>query len=212
MKTNSLTKMASLRKVSSLTKTLALAGSVAAMAALGTSSAQAQIIANFTGGNDTNNGGTATPAPDTYTGAAGNGWSQAWYPGGNIAGDLTGTVVATSPLLGGGNYLSMTDSAADTSDSTLTRAYGGNGVSPTVNQTITFDYRLDTSLNSASYITVGDALNDAAGVGSSSSPSSFGPMGQPPARRRPTPGRCTMGDATVVVSAPATSSIRPSRL
>lgn len=128
---------------------------------------QAQTVANFTGGNDTNAGGTATPGPDTYKGTAGNGWAGAYAIGNASGAMLAATVATASPLSGGGNYLSLTDTAASGADAALTRSY--NGVPNTSSQTISFDYRLDTTLTAAGYVTVGDAQPGLQGVNANSS-------------------------------------------
>ena len=95
-----------------------LAAGFLAAFATGARTAQAQAVANFTGGNDTTAGGTATPGPDTYKGTAGNGWAGGYVINGNNSGGalLTATVASTNPLSGGGNYLSLTDGAADNND------------------------------------------------------------------------------------------------
>ena len=105
----------------------ALAAGFLAALSTGARTAQAQAFANFTGGNDTTAGGTATPGPDTYKGTAGNGWAGGYVMNGNNAGGgmLTATVASANPLSGGGNYLSLTDGATDNNDVALTRAYNG---------------------------------------------------------------------------------------
>ncbi|MDB5294601.1 MAG: hypothetical protein JWO31_584 [Phycisphaerales bacterium] len=114
-------------------------GSVLAPAAGGAT------VATFDGGNDTTNGGTATPAPDTFRGTAGGGWQAAWTTAGTIAGSVTNT----TPVDGGGNYLVAT-SAGTTAAATgaWSRKYGGAtdpAVSLGARHTISWTMRIDES-------------------------------------------------------------------
>jgi hypothetical protein len=117
----------------------ALASFLPAMAA------QAQIIANFSGG-------TGTSSADQYAGQAGSGWASAWYTV-NTAGTGSSTAIAasvanTSALNGGGNYLSVTNSNTlannSAGDSVGRDISSANGVSLASAYTIKFDFRLDS--------------------------------------------------------------------
>ena len=132
---------------------------------------RAVTVANFSGGNDTTNGGAATPSVDTFLGTAGSGWQTPWQKttGG---GTFTGTVVSTTPLNGGGNYLSATTSNAAGAGEAWSRQYGGAGdsVSLSQQQVISWDLRVDESAASiASNFTTGSdryqIIGDAAAQG-----------------------------------------------
>jgi len=100
--------------------------------------ARADIVADFTGGN-------GTTQVDQYAGKAGDGWSGAWVE--NSSTDISATVINTSPLNGGGNYLSVTnnDTGTSTSGDCVGRRYTDFGsVVLTAPHTISFDFRLDT--------------------------------------------------------------------
>ncbi len=110
-------------------------------------SAQGGIVANFDGGN-------GTASFDQYTGTAGGGWTGGWITDSSISAE----VVNTSPLNGGGNYLSVTDSETTTSAnfSVLSRVYTAfDNVDPADVHTIRFDFRLDSP---ASNLTGPDAI------------------------------------------------------
>jgi hypothetical protein len=114
------------------------------------SAAQAQIIANFSGGQ-------GTASYDQYAGRAGGGWTNAWQENNTV--DITATVTNADPFLStpGGNYLSV--SVADpeaTGFDLVSRSYSSdNGVSLTAAHTLSFDFRLDSP---ASEMTTGDAI------------------------------------------------------
>ncbi|GAA5483202.1 PEP-CTERM sorting domain-containing protein [Haloferula sargassicola] len=107
----------------------------------GASWSSGAIIADFTDGN-------GASSVDQYQGIAGDGWDGPWGTSTSTA-DLTGSVVNSSPLNGGGNYLSST--------LTATGASGGRGiqfrnyndfgdVNVSAAHTISFDIRVDSSL------------------------------------------------------------------
>lgn len=106
--------------------------------------ASAQITANFTDGN-------GTSSVDQYTGIAGNGWSSAWYtvgPSGNSTSTtITAGVTNTTPLNGGGNYLSVTNTpgANGQGDGVGRDISSANGVNLASPYTISFDFRLDSA-------------------------------------------------------------------
>ncbi|MEX0641322.1 MAG: hypothetical protein WD468_01405 [Pirellulales bacterium] len=106
---------------------------------------QADIVANFTDGN-------GTGSVDQYTGTTGSGWNTVWTPGTTNA-TQTPTVVNTTPLNGGGNYLNVgaTGSAA-TAVATVRRQYADFGdvdvdATPYI---LSFDYRANTALGDPS--------------------------------------------------------------
>ena len=119
--------------------TAAAFGTIALVVMAGT--ARADIVANFTGGN-------GTTQADQYAGMAGDGWSTAWREASDT--DISATVINTSPLNGGGNYLSVTNNDAGTSTSgdCVGRKYTDfGGVVLTTPHTISFDFRLDTPVS-----------------------------------------------------------------
>jgi len=104
----------------------------------------AATVANFSAGNDNTNGGTNAPTPDSFTGSAGGGWQGGWIT--TASGTAVATVKNTSPVSGGGNYLSMTlAGSSSVAQVGLDRLFGGagGGVSLTATQTISWDFRLD---------------------------------------------------------------------
>lgn len=117
----------------------------------------AAIIANFTDGNDNTNGGVDPPTPDSFRGSAGEGWNAAWTRQTNFlsssVAQFTTTVTNTTPLNGGGNYLSASlDASALTTGSfgqaAVARKYDAvpNGVDPSQPHIIRFDFRPDVAL------------------------------------------------------------------
>jgi hypothetical protein len=120
-------------------------------------SGSAAIVANFADGNDDTNGGANPPTVDSFRGAAGDGWNGAWTRQTNfLAASLvqfTTTVSNSTPLNGGGNYLSATlDASALTSgtfgQAAVARKYDAmsGGVDPTLPHVISFDFRPDVAL------------------------------------------------------------------
>jgi hypothetical protein len=117
--------------------------------------AHAGIVANFTDGNDVNNGGSIAPTPDSFTGTAGNGWTGAWATG-STQGNLVAGVLSTTPLNGGGNYLGATVTATSfAGQADVYRSYTSTGdLQTTGPYTIQFDFRVDeTSSHYASNFT-----------------------------------------------------------
>jgi hypothetical protein len=107
---------------------------------LGGASARAGIVADFTSGN----GNTLV---DQYPGMAGDGWNTAWATAGGAFTSLP-TVANTSPLNGGGNYLTARRDTTSTSaqKSAVYRQYSTFGsVDLTKAHRITFDYRVDVA-------------------------------------------------------------------
>jgi hypothetical protein len=101
--------------------------------------ASAGIVANF-------NDGDGVTLVDQYTGIAGDGWLSGWSAGIGGSGTLsTPTVQNTTPLNGGGNYLSVPFTAGTSINDNFVgviRQFGAaGGVDPTLPHTITFDYR-----------------------------------------------------------------------
>lgn len=114
---------------------------------------QAAVVANFTGGN-------GTASADQYAGIAGNGWTSAWQSAvTSPVSTPTATVINTTPINSGGNYLSVTTNG--TTDGAIGRAFDGTGlnggVDTTLPTTFSFDLRIDTLTgwdNANDYITV----------------------------------------------------------
>src|SRR5688500_897332 len=100
-----------------------------AAACVGPTTARADIVANFDGGN-------GTTSPDQWTGVAGNGWTTAWGSGGSTTG--TG-VVNTTPLSAGGSYLQFVD------DATTTPSYARRQYQTSGNINIAQPYRIAMS-------------------------------------------------------------------
>jgi len=105
------------------------------------SQASADIVANFTGG-------AGTSQVDQYTGIAGDGWTSAWN---ERAGDATvsASVLNSSPLATGGNYLSVNITGTGDVGASNVAAVGRQWQSvtggPTLDQdhTITLKFRPD---------------------------------------------------------------------
>ncbi len=125
-----------------------LAGSVSPML-------QAEIHAGFTDHTDigtlydtSNNTGQAS-AVDQYGGTVGGGWSSGWqvYTAGGSGFTREKQVLNSSPVNGGGNYLSISSDSTSTSSPRwgVYREYDGAGTSVDLSQTLTysFDYRFD---------------------------------------------------------------------
>ena len=108
----------------------------------------AQIVANFTGG-------TGTTVVDAYAGTAGNGWLAGWGSTFSAA-----SLSTTSPLNGGGNYVSTLSAAGTSADNLLFRQLNAstaaaNGVSLSAPVRLKFDFRLDTSaLAAGEFVTI----------------------------------------------------------
>jgi hypothetical protein len=116
--------------------------------------ASAAVIADFSGGN-----GTATP--DQYVGTAGDGWSGAWaQPTG-----LSGTVVNTTPLNGGGNYL-QANLSNTTAGLFINRSWDDAAVSYTDPLTISWSFRFDSPLTN--FTVAADTIGFLDGVGATS--------------------------------------------
>ena len=114
------------------------------------------VVANFTDG-------TGTASPDQYTGTAGSGWTGAWgkLPGsGSI---ITATVANTSPLKGGGNYLSMSMNSTSSGNEYLTRTWDSSAVAYTGPLTLSWQFRLDSPLGGFTGITDQVAFADGSG-------------------------------------------------
>ncbi len=138
-----------------------------ALASFSTGASAQTIVANFTGGN----GNTSV---DQYVGIAGDGWSNAWASATSASGGTTGTaalsatVVNTSPLHSGGNYLSlnMTASGDRTQyNAAVYRNYTNYGsVSVSQPYSITFDIRADSLVG---FSAAGDFVGFFGGTGTS---------------------------------------------
>jgi len=103
----------------------------------------ATVIADFDGGN-------SNTAVDGYKGAAGDGWKGAWSIGGTRVAASSATVTTTSPVNGGGNYLSATIKTASETGSGNQQGFVQRQLDPTfldLSQpiTISFDLRIDTA-------------------------------------------------------------------
>lgn len=107
------------------------------------------IIANFTDGN-------GTASVDQYQGIAGSGWVGGWTTAVGGSGGTTGspsivpTVINTTPMNGGGNYLSsvVTTPSGDRTqwNAAVSRQYTSFGnVDTSLDHTITFSLRLDST-------------------------------------------------------------------
>ncbi|WP_269524524.1 hypothetical protein [Coraliomargarita parva] len=103
----------------------------------------ATIDANFSDGN-------STTLVDAYTGIAGDGWLSSWSFGTNAPADtsFTNSVINTSQLNSGGNYLSydMSYTGGSTSQGMVVRHFDSATVSTVEPIRYTFDYRIDTAL------------------------------------------------------------------
>jgi hypothetical protein len=141
---------------------LSILSMMAAFLGLGSAKAQAQIIADFTGGN-------GTSASDQYKGVAGNGWLNAWGTTG-IGATLAGTVASgTSSLNKGGNYLSMT---ATYTSGTLGTGYLGrefSGAVVPVTAPLTYSWTFSTATyNSSTTYNFFDLVGAGGGTGPTS--------------------------------------------
>ncbi|MBN8709358.1 MAG: hypothetical protein J0I10_08255 [Verrucomicrobia bacterium] len=101
--------------------------------------ARAAVIANFTEGN-------GSTLPDQYVGAAGAGWTTAWTN--TNATVLTGNVTNTSPLSGGGNYLSLALTQGAGSVTYINRTWSNTEVPYTGGVTLSWSFRLDSPITS----------------------------------------------------------------
>jgi MYXO-CTERM domain-containing protein len=110
--------------------------------------ARADIIANFTGGNDTTNGGAAAPAPDTFKGIAGAGWASPWSLNNPAGIAVTNTVANTTPVNGGGNYLAVTETGANAAAEVRQYTDVAGDVRLTQKHTVSWDFRIDESATS----------------------------------------------------------------
>jgi hypothetical protein len=116
--------------------------------------ASAAVIADFSGGN-----GTATP--DQYLGTSGAGWSGAWVqPAG-----LSGTVVNTSPLDGGGNYL-QANLSSTSAGLFINRSWDSAAAPYTDPLTISWTFRFDSPLTN--FTAAADTIGFLEGVGANS--------------------------------------------
>jgi hypothetical protein len=100
---------------------------------------RAAIVANF-------NDGDGTTLVDQYTGVAGDGWLGPWSTAVGGSGTASApAVLSTTPLNGGGNYLSVPFTAGssinDNFVATIRQFGASGGVDPTLPHTIKFDYR-----------------------------------------------------------------------
>lgn len=95
---------------------------------------QAQIVANFTDG-------TGTSSVDQYNGIAGSGWATPWGTTDQILPNLSPAVINSSPVNGGGNYLSVTTTTLN--DNALGRQF--DGLTPSLTSvSYSFDLRIDS--------------------------------------------------------------------
>ncbi len=120
--------------------------------------ASAQIVADFNDGNN-------TTTADGYTGAALGGWTHPWATTDLTNMTLTGTVTNTTPLNGGGNYLSLTSTATAAGQSYLYRSFatsGADSVSVTQPLQYTWDFSA-ASFNSATTYNFFDLTGTSAG-------------------------------------------------
>jgi hypothetical protein len=100
---------------------------------------RAAIIANFAGGD-------GAASVDQFAGIAGDGWLTAWSTTVGGSGTAsTPTVLNTTPMNGGGNYLSVPFTVGtSTNDNfvSVNRQFGtAGGVDPSLPYTLRFDYR-----------------------------------------------------------------------
>jgi hypothetical protein len=99
------------------------------------------IVANFTNGN-------STSLADGYTGVAGSGWLGPWTT--TVAGcTFNNTVATSSPLGGGGNYLSAAltaGTAAQSYPGTVGRKFDPTVVSTTAGYTVSYKIRMDSAM------------------------------------------------------------------
>ncbi|MBN2580369.1 MAG: PEP-CTERM sorting domain-containing protein [Pirellulales bacterium] len=134
-------------------------------------SAYADVIADFTNGNDN------TTFVDAFHGIAGGGWSGPWEESNNGKGTVTNTADNSNPISGGGYYLSCKVEADGTDDdvrSGVGRNHGA-GVDGTVPlQIIEFDYRLDEDVTGegSTFNTYQDRYTIEDGPAGTSTPSS----------------------------------------
>jgi hypothetical protein len=129
-----------------------------------TGTAHATIMAGFDGGN-------GSTLPDQYEGTAGAGWTGPWVHTLDTVPDnsssSSATVLNTSQLNGGGNYLSLTtDNDNAPNFGVLQRGIDQGGSVPLDQvHTISLDIRLDTPVNNNVSVVVWNSYN-AAGLGS----------------------------------------------
>lgn len=116
--------------------------------------------------------GTSTAFVDAYQGQAGAGWATAWAAAVATSNTLAGTVTNTSPLLGGGNYLSLT-AAGNAGTKSATRRIDGAVIDLTQPYTVAWKFRLETStasfnvFNDRVHIGADTASNAGTGTGNS---------------------------------------------
>ncbi len=110
------------------------------LACMGASAASAApIVANFTDGN-------SSSQVDAYTGVAGDGWATAWGTARNTENSSqTITVTDSNPFPDGGNRLSVSLTSTHSAARGLTVARRYDGVNLAKAQTISFDFRLDST-------------------------------------------------------------------
>src|SRR4051812_31772652 len=73
-------------------------------------------------------GGAGTASADQYTGVAGNGWAVPWATTVASASFGSASVASATPLNGGGNYLSLTQTATAASGAgSVSRGYQTTG-------------------------------------------------------------------------------------
>ncbi len=101
----------------------------------------ASVVANFTGG-------VTTTQADGYTGMAGSGWVGPWTTA--VSGcSFSNTVLSTTPLGGGGNYLKanlIAGTAAGSYSGAIGRKFDTTLVSPTAPYSVTYKIRLDSAM------------------------------------------------------------------
>lgn len=116
--------------------------------------ASGQIIADFSGG-----GSTASPVTnqvDAWTGMAGEGWQTAWSSSGNSSVTRVADVLDSAPLTPGENYLqfSMINPEDGVQTGAVHRQY--DGASMGLQQTVSFQFRLDSALSTFNRIRIFD--------------------------------------------------------
>lgn len=145
-----------------LQKIIPLPTGFAVLVALASTASASVLTLDFANGN-------GTSSVDQYTGTTGSGWNTAW--GVALGGSATGspTVVNTTPLSGGGNYLSSSFTATSTLGVQVYRSFDGtaSGVDITQDHSYSFNLRLDSF--SSGQFTIHNNIAGQTGTGSADS-------------------------------------------
>ncbi len=109
----------------------------------------ADIVAQFTDGNDNFNGGFISPTVNSYYGKAGDGWAGPWTTSKTASAAFSSGVINTNPINGSGNYLNATLTIAPNiaGQAAVGRQYYDPTDSGQLSQphSISFDFRPETN-------------------------------------------------------------------